>query len=71
MDIDAAYAEFIRKEQEVNAALACVEAEHAAGRTGIDAWRNADRLNRELQVLARNLSIGIEGALGDLAARAS
>lgn len=70
MDIDAAYAEFIRKEQEVNSALARVEAEHAAGRTGIEAWRIADRLNRELQVLARTLSIRIEGALGDLAGRA-
>ena len=70
MDIDTAYAEFLKKEREVNVALERVEAEQAAGRTGLEAWRNADRLNRELQALADSLAHGIEVALAHLAGSA-
>lgn len=66
MDIDAVYAEFRKKEEAFDAALARCEAEQAAGKTGLDAWRDADRLNKELQAIAQSLTLGIEDALAEL-----
>lgn len=70
MDIDALYAEFVKKEETLNAALAQCEAEQAAGKTGLGAWREADRLNKELQAIAQVLSSGIEDAMTELSADA-
>ncbi|MEO1968564.1 MAG: hypothetical protein ABGW87_07630 [Sphingomonadaceae bacterium] len=58
MDIDQAYAEFEAKEAELSKALACCEAEQEAGRTGFEAWKRADQLQTELQIIVqRNLAM--------------
>ncbi|MXO65958.1 hypothetical protein [Altericroceibacterium endophyticum] len=66
MDIDAVYAAFLEKEKLFNAALARCEAEQTEGRTGLAAWREADKLNKELQVIARALISNIEQAIAEL-----
>ena len=66
MDIDAVYAEFRKKEDAFDAALARCEAEQAAGKTGLEAWREADRLHKELQAIAQSLTLRIEDALAEL-----
>lgn len=66
MDIDAIYAEFLKKEEALNAALARCEAEQAAGKTGFDAWRESNRLNQELQGIARALALAIDAAMGEI-----
>lgn len=70
MDIDAIYAEFLKKEQALDALLARCEAEQAAGKTGLDAWREADRLNKELQTIGQVLTSGIADAMANLSAGA-
>lgn len=70
MDIDAIYAEYMKKEQALNASLERCEAEQAAGKTGLEAWREADRLNKELQAIAQVLTAGIEDAMTKLSAGA-
>jgi hypothetical protein len=71
MDIDAIHAEFRKKEEAFDAALARCEAEQAVGKTGLEAWRDADRINKELQVIAQSLTVGIENALSELSGDAA
>lgn len=66
MDIDAVYAAFLEKEELFNSALARCEAEQAEGRTGLTAWREADTLNEELQVIAQALLTNIEQTIAEL-----
>lgn len=70
VDIDGIYAEFLKKEQALNASLERCEAEQAAGKTGLEAWREADRLNKELQAIVQVLTSGIEDAMTELSADA-
>lgn len=66
MDLDSAFALFQRKEAEVKAALEQCEAEQAAGRIGLEAYRRAKALSEELTALGAALGDRIEKELASL-----
>lgn len=67
MDIDALYEQFQIKENALADVLTLCEAEQAAGRTGVGALREADRLHEELKIVADILAHLIDEALAEIA----
>lgn len=69
MNIDALYEQFQIKEKALAEALSLCEAEQSAGRTGLAALREADRLHEELKVVGDILAQLIDEALAEIAVK--
>ncbi|WP_067107401.1 hypothetical protein [Sphingopyxis granuli] len=69
MDIDALYEQFQIKENALADVLSLCEAEQAAGRSGVGALREANRLHEELKFVAGLLAELIDDALAEIGAK--